>query len=193
MGVRAVTKKPEASWYRSPRGGNADAVQPVGDREVLVDLLSAGTDLRRTSTTRTTRTTGTTVLSLVLSPVTVRARNHSHHHHRHRRHHSSHRRRANTTSEIPPPLPIHNLIPMVPPIYPYGYPYPYPFPPYPVPPPLAGVYPAHFDQTLFPGQDYNNARIMDFQDVYNYASNGLSILESARMPWHEVGFFLDLI
>ncbi|KAJ7610187.1 hypothetical protein FB45DRAFT_337033 [Roridomyces roridus] len=52
--------------------------------------------------------------------------------------------------------------------------------------PLADVHPTDFSLTLFPGQDYNNARIMDFQNVYNYASNTLSPLESARMPWHDV-------
>ncbi|KAJ6510983.1 hypothetical protein C8R45DRAFT_965797 [Mycena sanguinolenta] len=52
--------------------------------------------------------------------------------------------------------------------------------------PLADVHPTDFSVTLFPGQDYNNARIMDFQNVYNYVSNGLSTLESARMPWHDV-------
>ncbi|KAF7358545.1 Phospholipase [Mycena venus] len=51
---------------------------------------------------------------------------------------------------------------------------------------LADVHPTDFSLTLFPGQDYNNARIMDFQNVYNYASNALSGLESARMPWHDV-------
>ncbi len=53
--------------------------------------------------------------------------------------------------------------------------------------PLADVHPTDFSRTLFPGQDYNNARIMDFKDVRWYASNTLSILESARMPWHDVG------
>lgn len=52
--------------------------------------------------------------------------------------------------------------------------------------PLADVHPTHFGLTLFPGQDYNNARIMDFKEVKNYVSNTLSILESARMPWHDV-------
>jgi len=52
--------------------------------------------------------------------------------------------------------------------------------------PLADVHPTEFSRTLFPGQDYNNSRIMDFQNVYNYASNALSSLESARMPWHDV-------
>ncbi|KAF8884660.1 hypothetical protein BD779DRAFT_1536317 [Infundibulicybe gibba] len=52
--------------------------------------------------------------------------------------------------------------------------------------PLADVHPTDFSQTLFPGQDYNNARVMDFHEVGWYASNPLSILESARMPWHDV-------
>uniref|UniRef100_A0A0W0EW24 Phospholipase n=1 Tax=Moniliophthora roreri TaxID=221103 RepID=A0A0W0EW24_MONRR len=52
--------------------------------------------------------------------------------------------------------------------------------------PLADVHPTDWDETLFPGQDYNNARIMDFQSVGNYASNAISIQESARMPWHDV-------
>lgn len=34
--------------------------------------------------------------------------------------------------------------------------------------------------------DYNNARVLDFQDVPNYVSNAVSILETARMPWHDV-------
>jgi phospholipase D1/2 len=52
--------------------------------------------------------------------------------------------------------------------------------------PLADVHPTDFSKTLFPGQDYNNARIMDFKDVSDYVSNTLSIQDSARMPWHDV-------
>ncbi|KIY68459.1 phospholipase D/nuclease [Cylindrobasidium torrendii FP15055 ss-10] len=52
--------------------------------------------------------------------------------------------------------------------------------------PLADVHPKDMSHTLFPGQDYNNARIMDFQEVKEFASNSLSNLESARMPWHDV-------
>ncbi|KAJ7187275.1 phospholipase D [Mycena filopes] len=57
--------------------------------------------------------------------------------------------------------------------------------------PLADVHPTDFSHTLFPGQDYNNARIMDFQNVWLYASNALSGLESARMPWHDVHMTLS--
>ncbi|KAH9940163.1 phospholipase D/nuclease [Epithele typhae] len=52
--------------------------------------------------------------------------------------------------------------------------------------PLADVHPTDPFATLFPGQDYNNARIMDFQNVPNYISNGLSSVEFGRMPWHDV-------
>ncbi|KAL4066624.1 hypothetical protein J3A83DRAFT_4098363 [Scleroderma citrinum] len=52
--------------------------------------------------------------------------------------------------------------------------------------PLADVHPTDFSLTLFPGQDYNNARVLDFQDVSNYISNTVSILETPRMPWHDV-------
>ena len=52
--------------------------------------------------------------------------------------------------------------------------------------PLADVHPTDFGRTLWPGQDYNNARIMDFEQVSNYVNNTLSILENARMPWHDV-------
>ncbi|KAI0042796.1 phospholipase D [Auriscalpium vulgare] len=52
--------------------------------------------------------------------------------------------------------------------------------------PLADAHPTDFSRTLFPGQDYNNARITDFQDVYNYVSGTISVLDSPRMPWHDV-------
>ncbi|KDQ51771.1 hypothetical protein JAAARDRAFT_184790 [Jaapia argillacea MUCL 33604] len=57
--------------------------------------------------------------------------------------------------------------------------------------PLADVHPTDFSLTLFPGQDYNNARILDFQNVHAFASNTISILESARMPWHDVHMTLQ--
>ena len=52
--------------------------------------------------------------------------------------------------------------------------------------PLADVHPTDFNRTLFPGQDYNNARLLDFQKVDQYANMTLSILSSPRMPWHDV-------
>ncbi|KIO26629.1 hypothetical protein M407DRAFT_199455 [Tulasnella calospora MUT 4182] len=52
--------------------------------------------------------------------------------------------------------------------------------------PLADCHPTDFTRTLFPGQDYNNGRVMDFQQVDNFVSSQISILETARMPWHDV-------
>lgn len=52
--------------------------------------------------------------------------------------------------------------------------------------PLADAHPTDFSRTLFPGQDYNNARITDFQNVSSYVSETISVLESPRMPWHDV-------
>lgn len=52
--------------------------------------------------------------------------------------------------------------------------------------PLADVSPAGVDNTIWPGQDYNNNRIMDFQSVEDWAQNQLSKAEYGRMPWHDV-------
>lgn len=58
--------------------------------------------------------------------------------------------------------------------------------------PLADVHPTDFSKSLFPGQDYNNARVMDFKDVGDYASNALPIQDVARMPWHDVSTFTSV-
>jgi len=39
---------------------------------------------------------------------------------------------------------------------------------------------------VFPGQDFNNNRIMDFKSVNDWKSNELSKAEYGRMPWHDV-------
>ncbi|CAG7850914.1 Phospholipase D1 Short=PLD 1; AltName: Full=Choline phosphatase 1; AltName: Full=Meiosis-specific sporulation-specific protein 14; AltName: Full=Phosphatidylcholine-hydrolyzing phospholipase D1 [Serendipita indica DSM 11827] len=52
--------------------------------------------------------------------------------------------------------------------------------------PLADAHVTEHDRTLFPGQDYNNARVLDFQKVDHYVSNQISTLETGRMPWHDV-------
>ncbi|WVF68604.1 hypothetical protein IAT40_003374 [Kwoniella sp. CBS 6097] len=52
--------------------------------------------------------------------------------------------------------------------------------------PLADVHPTEFYKSLFPGQDYNNSRIMDFQTVDKYTSNAIAIQDAPRMPWHDV-------
>ena len=59
--------------------------------------------------------------------------------------------------------------------------------------PLADAHPTDFSRTLFPGQDYNNARIVDFQNVSDYVSETISVLESPRMPWHDVRFSIAAV
>ncbi|KAF2771924.1 phospholipase D/nuclease [Teratosphaeria nubilosa] len=52
--------------------------------------------------------------------------------------------------------------------------------------PLADAHPAGVDQEIWPGQDWNNNRIMDFQSVSDWKSNEVSKAEYGRMPWHDV-------
>lgn len=51
---------------------------------------------------------------------------------------------------------------------------------------LNDVHPNDFSATLFMGQDYNNARVQDFQAVEHWVSNQQSRLTTARMPWHDI-------
>jgi phospholipase D1/2 len=52
--------------------------------------------------------------------------------------------------------------------------------------PMADIHPAGVQNEIFPGQDFNNNRIMDFQSVDDWKSNELSKAEFGRMPWHDV-------
>ncbi|KAL4803185.1 hypothetical protein BDV18DRAFT_44377 [Aspergillus unguis] len=56
--------------------------------------------------------------------------------------------------------------------------------------PLADVHPSHLRAEIFPGQEFNNNRIMDFQSVGDWQSNELSKAEYGRMPWHDVAMGL---
>ncbi|KAF2004667.1 phospholipase-like protein PldA [Amniculicola lignicola CBS 123094] len=56
--------------------------------------------------------------------------------------------------------------------------------------PLADVHPSGVQNEIFPGQDFNNNRIMDFQNVQDWKSNQLSKAEYGRMPWHDVAMGL---
>ena len=51
---------------------------------------------------------------------------------------------------------------------------------------LADVHPSGVQNEIFPGQDFNNNRIMDFQTVEHWANNELSKADYGRMPWHDV-------
>ncbi|KAL8746040.1 MAG: hypothetical protein Q9190_001907 [Brigantiaea leucoxantha] len=52
--------------------------------------------------------------------------------------------------------------------------------------PCADVHPSGVVNEVFPGQDFNNNRILDFQTVEDWKSNELSKADFGRMPWHDV-------
>ena len=51
---------------------------------------------------------------------------------------------------------------------------------------LADVHPAGVPEEIWPGQDFNNNRVLDFQNVNEWTQNKLSKAEYGRMPWHDV-------
>ncbi|KAF2182006.1 phospholipase D/nuclease [Zopfia rhizophila CBS 207.26] len=56
--------------------------------------------------------------------------------------------------------------------------------------PIADAHPGDLDRIVFPGQDYNNARIMDFHDVVNWENNKLDRTQSSRMGWSDISLSL---
>ncbi|OJD30463.1 phospholipase d [Diplodia corticola] len=56
---------------------------------------------------------------------------------------------------------------------------------------IADVHPGDLNEIVWPGQDYNNARIMDFQDVENWQNNKLDRQESSRMGWSDVALSMN--
>ena len=52
--------------------------------------------------------------------------------------------------------------------------------------PLADAHPKGVANEVWPGQDFNNNRIMDFKNVDEWEQNELSKTEYGRMPWHDV-------
>ena len=56
--------------------------------------------------------------------------------------------------------------------------------------PIADCHPSNLDLSVFPGQDFNNARIMDFQDVAHWQNNKLPRKDSSRMGWSDVSVSL---
>ncbi len=57
--------------------------------------------------------------------------------------------------------------------------------------PLADAHPTDIDQILFPGQDFNNARVYDFEDVTNYMNNKLDRTKNGRMGWSDISICLQ--
>ncbi|KAF8535067.1 hypothetical protein BDD12DRAFT_754061, partial [Trichophaea hybrida] len=56
--------------------------------------------------------------------------------------------------------------------------------------PIADAHPNDVNAIIFPGQDYNNARLLDFQHVDKYEDNTVSRLEISRMGWTDVAMSL---
>ncbi|KAF4636190.1 hypothetical protein G7Y89_g1882 [Cudoniella acicularis] len=57
--------------------------------------------------------------------------------------------------------------------------------------PLADAHPTNVDKILFPGQDFNNARVYDFEDVTHYMNNKLDRTQSSRMGWSDLSLCLQ--
>lgn len=57
--------------------------------------------------------------------------------------------------------------------------------------PIADAHPGNLDDIVFPGQDFNNARIMDFQDVSHWENNKLDRKTSSRMGWSDISICLE--
>ncbi|KAI1141927.1 phospholipase D/nuclease [Hypoxylon sp. FL0543] len=56
--------------------------------------------------------------------------------------------------------------------------------------PIADAHPGNLDAIIFPGQDYNNARIYDFEGVDNWDHNKLDRTKSSRMGWSDIAISL---
>ncbi|KIW10513.1 hypothetical protein PV08_11477 [Exophiala spinifera] len=56
--------------------------------------------------------------------------------------------------------------------------------------PIADAHPGDLDDIVFPGQDYNNARVMDFKNLDNWEHNKLSRLTTSRMGWQDISISL---
>ncbi|KKA29605.1 hypothetical protein TD95_000713 [Thielaviopsis punctulata] len=52
--------------------------------------------------------------------------------------------------------------------------------------PLSDVHPDGTSNEVWPGQDFNNNRIMDFKTVNDWMQNEVSKDQHGRMPWHDV-------
>lgn len=56
---------------------------------------------------------------------------------------------------------------------------------------VADAHPSSLDKIIFPGQDYNNARVYDFQDVTHWKANKLDRTKSSRMGWSDCSISLQ--
>ncbi|KAI1838973.1 hypothetical protein CBS147337_698 [Penicillium roqueforti] len=55
---------------------------------------------------------------------------------------------------------------------------------------LSDLHPSDVNQTVFPGQDYNNSRVLDFEDVVHWENNQLDRKTMSRMGWSDISVSL---
>ncbi|KAJ5648175.1 Phospholipase D family [Penicillium lividum] len=55
---------------------------------------------------------------------------------------------------------------------------------------IADVHPEDLNETVFPGQDYNNSRVLDFHNVADWENNQLDRRVSSRMGWSDISISL---
>jgi phospholipase D1/2 len=51
---------------------------------------------------------------------------------------------------------------------------------------LSDVHPSNINETVFPGQDYNNSRVLDFHNVWEWEQNQLDRMTMSRMGWSDI-------
>jgi len=56
---------------------------------------------------------------------------------------------------------------------------------------IADAHPGDINKIVFAGQDYNNSRIMDFQDVQHWQNNKLDRTQNSRMGWSDLSICLS--
>ncbi|KAI1426491.1 phospholipase [Xylaria sp. FL1777] len=57
--------------------------------------------------------------------------------------------------------------------------------------PIADAHPGNLDAIIFPGQDFNNARVYDFEGVENWDHNQLDRAKNSRMGWSDIAISLS--
>ncbi|KAL3422829.1 hypothetical protein PVAG01_04576 [Phlyctema vagabunda] len=57
--------------------------------------------------------------------------------------------------------------------------------------PIADTHPTNLENILFPGQDFNNARVYDFENVSKWEDNKLDRTKSSRMGWSDLSLCLS--
>lgn len=55
---------------------------------------------------------------------------------------------------------------------------------------ISDVHPSDLNQNVFPGQDYNNSRVLDFHDVSHWENNQLDRKTMSRMGWSDISVSL---